>query len=96
MLLQHLNEALTERTDAAIGDRIKLRDAVCAYVMMEQAKGIPIDRVILAVDAILETAEEGVARESGVMRRRDDALAEQLVQWCLGFSASGTSGDALT
>lgn len=94
-LLVQVNKVLTARTDAATGDRITLRDAVCAYVSVEQARGIAIDRVVQAVDAILRKAEEGAAKGADAMRRRDDALASQLVHWCLAFGTSETGRRAL-
>ena len=93
-LFEKLNQILTERTDAATGHRIKLRDAVCDYVLIEQARGTPIDRVIVAVEAILRKADNGAANGAEAMRLRDEALASQLVHWCIAFGTSGESGTA--
>ena len=94
ILFEKLNKVLTERTDDALGHRIKLRDAVCAYVTVEQARGTAIDRVIHAVDAILRKAEEGAAVGAETMKLRDEALASRLVYWCIAFGTNGASGAA--
>lgn len=93
-LFQKLNKILTERTEAAIGHRIQLRDAVCAYVVIEQARGTAIDRVINAVDAILRRAEEAARSGAEAMKLRDEELASQLVHWCLAFGTSKGSRTA--
>ena len=93
-LFEKLNQILTERTDAAIGHRIKLRDAVCDYVLIEQTRGIPIDRVIEAVGAILRRADAAAANGAEALKLRDEALASQLVYWCIAFGTSGESGTA--
>ena len=94
-LLAELNKILTERTDAATGERIALRDAVCAYVFAERASGTTIDHVVHAVDAILGEAEEAVAKGADGVRRRDHALASQLVYWCLEFGSTRGGGETL-
>jgi hypothetical protein len=91
--LERLNKILTQSTDVAIGERIGLRDAVCDYVALAQARGIATDRTVQEVDAILRKAGESAAKGADTMRRRDDALASQLVYWCLAFGNARASGN---
>ena len=77
-LLAQLSSAIAEKTDAAIRSRVSLRDAVCAYVAVEHARGMPLAGVIATVKAILRKAEEGIAAAT-------DELAQQLVDWCIEF-----------
>lgn len=78
-LLDHLTAALTERTQKAIADRIALRNAVCAYVAVEQGRGTSLADLILEVSAILQKAEAEADASS-------DELARQLVAWCIQFN----------
>ena len=82
-LLTAINEALSARTHAAIGDRVALRNAVCAYLAAEQARGSTVESVIQAVKEILMKADDGAAATNG-------ELAHQLVASCLEFY--GTTG----
>lgn len=76
-LLAALNDALSAGTHAAINDRITLRDAVCAYLAAEQARGSPVQSVLQTVKDILSKAHQGRAATN-------DELAEQIVDSCLG------------
>ena len=80
-LLDHLTAALKERTEKAISDRIALRDAVCAYVALEQSRGKALGDLIDEVSTILRKAEAEAATSS-------DELASQLVAWCIEFNGS--------
>lgn len=77
-LLAQLSSAIAEKADTAILSRISLRDAVCAYVAIEQARGMPLAGVTEMVKAILRKAEEGIAAAT-------DELAQQLIDWCIEF-----------
>ena len=77
-LLAELTAVLSDKVEAAVKARLALRDAVCAYVAVEQARGIPLAAVVQAVKKILCAAEERVAKAT-------DALAIQLVDWCVEF-----------
>ena len=77
-LLAELTIALSEKLEEAVAARLTLRDAVCAYVAVEQARGIPLATVVQAVKKILRAAEEGVEKAT-------NALAVQLVDWCVEF-----------
>lgn len=79
-LLGQLAEVLHERTEAAARDRIVLRDAVCAFVAAEQARGTPLSGVILTVKRILREAED-----QSTPAVATDALAAQLIAWCREF-----------
>ena len=81
-LLAELTVVLSDKVEAAVEARLALRDAVCAYVAVEHARGIPLAAVVQAVKKILSAAEEGVAKAT-------DALAIQLVNWCVEFHRTG-------
>ena len=83
-LFAELTAVLAEKTEAAVEARTALRDAVCAYVSVEQSRGIPLETIILAVKELLRAAEKDGARTS-------DALAVQLIDWCVEFHRSGRS-----
>ena len=80
-LLSELSNVLSERREAAVAARIDLRDAVCAYVAVEQARGMPLATVIQTVKEILQAAES----EAGTAT---DELAVQLIDWCVEFHRS--------
>ncbi len=61
--------------------RLNLRDTVCAFVNVEQARGLPLSAVIVSVKDILAKAQNGV-------RRASDELAKQLIDWCVEFHLS--------
>jgi hypothetical protein len=84
-LSTEIGNALSDRTNAATSDRITLRDAVCAYVAAERATGTTLDSVIQRVKDILRKAEEEAASATDATERRDDGLAQQLVDWCTEF-----------
>ncbi len=84
-LSTEIGKALSDRTNAATSDRITLRDAVCAYVAAERATGTTLDSVIQRVKDILRKAEEEAASATDATERRDDGLAQQLVDWCTEF-----------
>ena len=77
-LLGELNTVLTDRTEAAVADRIALRDAVCHYVEAEQSRQTPLALIIATVKEILREAEPDPDNVP-------DELAEQLVAWCRQF-----------
>jgi hypothetical protein len=83
-LAAELERVLSDRTLAAISDRTTLRDAVCAYVDAERARGTPLPTLIETVNEILRKAEVGAAPTADV-EERDDELARQLVTWCVEF-----------
>jgi hypothetical protein len=84
-LSTEIGNALSDRTHAATSDRTSLRDAVCAYVAAERATGTTLDSVIQRVKDILRKAEKEVANATDATQRRDDGLAQQLVDWCTEF-----------
>jgi ElaB/YqjD/DUF883 family membrane-anchored ribosome-binding protein len=85
-LLDELNSVLSDRTEAAVADRIALRDAVCHYVEAEQSRGTPLPTIIATVREILREAEPEPANVPG-------HLAEQLVEWCRQFHGKRAAGD---
>ncbi|MDQ6872449.1 MAG: hypothetical protein M3037_10630 [Gemmatimonadota bacterium] len=76
--LAELNNVLSVRTDAASGDRIALREAVCAYFLAERARGTPLIDFTRTLRQLLRKAGDGGPRVA-------DALALQLVDWCINF-----------
>ena len=86
VLVGELNAVLSEKTEAAVSDRIKLRDAVCRYVEAEQSRGTPLHAIIATVKGILGKAEPGAGSGS-------EKLAEQLVEWCTQFHAKRLAKD---
>lgn len=91
-LFAQLNEVLTDRAHAATGDRATLRDAVCAYVAAEQARGTTLESVIHTVEAILRKTKEAGASATDATERRegdDGDLARQLVAWCVEGGRNG-------
>ena len=77
-LVSALTRVLSEKTEQAVTARIDLRDAVCEYVALEQARGTPLAAVIQTVKGILTTAESDTATAT-------DELAVQLIDWCVEF-----------
>ncbi len=84
-LLSELHQALTDRTRQATHSRGSLRDAVCDYVEVEQALGTSLAKIIQTVKDILRKAEADASTATDATERRDDALAQQLVDWCVEF-----------
>ena len=78
VLLSELTTVLSDKTEAAIADRIALRDAVCHYVEAEHSRGTALAMIIATVKGILKEAEPDAANVP-------DELAEQLVEWCRQF-----------
>ena len=79
--LVQLNRVLSEKTDAASAYRIALRDAVCAYFAAERARGTPLIDFTRALRQLLRKSADGGPGAA-------DALALQLVHWCMNFHLS--------
>lgn len=90
-LIAELNLALTDRTREATEMRGSLRDAVCDYVVVEQARGVPIDRIIKTVKGILRSAEAKASSGAPNADVPDNELAKQLVDWCVEFHHAARS-----
>ena len=80
-LLKHITSVVEDTTDTAVAARIELRDAVCAFVVVEQSRGMPLANVITAVKDILAKVQSGVGKAT-------DELAQQLIDWCVEFHQS--------
>jgi hypothetical protein len=76
--LAELNRVLSAETDAASSDRIALRHAVCAYFAAERARGTPLVDFTRTLRQLLRKSVDGGPRVA-------DALALQLVDWCMNF-----------
>lgn len=88
-LLANINSVITDQTQTVTGDRIALRDAVCAYIEAEQARGTPHARVIQILEEILRNAEQREARTSDAGANLSGELASQLVAWCVESQGTG-------
>ena len=75
-----MHRALAVETDAAVHDRIMLRDAVCAYFTAERARGATVPDITEILKDVLKRAD-GV--EGGT-----EELAHRLIDWCLKLRAS--------
>jgi len=84
-LSTEISKVLVDRTNAAIRDRITLRDAVCAYVAAERARGTTLKSLLQTLKEMLRKAEEVAASATDATVRRDNELAQQLVDWCTEF-----------
>lgn len=80
-LFSELTSFLSDAAEAAIAARVKLRDAVCAFVVAEEARGISLKAMIQSVKDILSAAEKDATKST-------DDLAVQLVNWCREFHKS--------
>lgn len=78
VLLDEAEKLLTDATNAAIRDRVALRDAVSSYFVAEQRKGASIEAIHDSVEAILSRSEARVGKTSGHAE-----LARDLIEWCL-------------
>ena len=85
IMLTELNKVVTEKTVAATGDRISLRDAICAYVSAEQGRGASILTIVQTVKDILRKAEAKANSGTDASELRNHELAQQLVDWCEAF-----------
>ena len=81
-LFSELTSFLSDAAEAAIAARMKLRDAVCAFVAAEEARGMSLKTVIQAVKETLRAAEKDAIKSP-------DELAAQLVNWCREFHNAG-------
>jgi len=85
-LLVELSTAIADRTYEASADSITLRDAVCAYVAVENARGTALIVVVETVQQILRKAEKETAPAPA-------ELAKQLVDWCREFHPDGAGAE---
>lgn len=84
-LSAEIRNVLSDKTNAAISTRIVLRDAVCAYVIAERARGKMLGSILRTVKEMLRSAEEAAATATNATVSRDNELAQQLVDWCTEF-----------
>ena len=87
-LSAEISKVLSDRTEAAISDRITLRDSVCAYVEAERARGKTLRSILRTVKEMLRRAEEAAATATNATVHRDNELAQQLVDWCTEFHSA--------
>ncbi len=84
-LSAEIDAVLSDQTNAAIKSRITLRDAVCAFVIAERARGTTRKSVIKTVKGILKEAEERAAPAGEKTEYVENGLSRQLVDWCIEF-----------
>lgn len=82
-------ERLFSVANTAVGDRIVLRDAICAYYNAERANGTTIEKIVESVEEMLDRAE---ARAAGRPAGRDGQreLAQEYIDWCIKLDRLGT------
>jgi hypothetical protein len=90
-LLTSINEIITDQVQAATADHIGLRDAVCAYLEAELARGTTLTRITQIVEEILRKTELRESRLGDPSTSRNGDLAKRLVAWCV--ESRGTSGN---
>ena len=76
--LAQVNHALAIGTKAAIRDRIVLRDAICAYLAAEQARGTPLAHITQTLIDVLKKSD----------RDTTDETTQEFVDWCMKFRVS--------
>ena len=86
-LFSELTSFLSDAAEAAIAARVKLRDAVCAFVTAEEARGMSLKTVLQTVKDILRAAEKDATGSP-------DELAVQLVNWCRELHGSSRPVEA--
>lgn len=93
-LLTELHHALQSQAQEASQSRGTLREAVCAYVEVELARGFALALIIKTVTGILRKAEDDASAGRDPTPKRDSALAKQLVAWCVEFHRQHRAGIA--
>jgi hypothetical protein len=87
-----LGDALTDALDRAVGTSLEsltvLRLAVKNYTQHQKKRGVPLDRVMVALGTAL-TDSEDEKRDGGLPEKRDPELARQLRAWCSDDYSSG-------
>ena len=76
-----MHRAFAVEIDAALHDRVMLRDAVCAYFTAERARGT-------TVRDITETLKDVLKRADGIEGGTEE-LAHRLIDWCLRLRSPG-------
>jgi hypothetical protein len=89
-----LPTALSEALERALGTSLdslhNLRGLIVGFARRQQAHGVPLNDVIVAVGRLLMTAEDDAVPRLGAAEARDPELARQLRAWCAeGYSKDG-------
>jgi hypothetical protein len=81
-----LGEVLTHALERSIGTSLsslhELRAAVQSYARNQKLRGTPLDKVMLALGAVLMEAEDEKEQKPEMPAFRDPGLATQLRAWC--------------
>ena len=89
-----LPTALANALERAVGTSLdslhNLRGLIIGYARRQEAHGVPLNDVIVAVGRQLMTAEDDALPRDGVAEARDPELARQLRAWCAeGYAKDG-------
>lgn len=76
--LAEMEKVLSERATTAMEDRVKLRDAVCAYHAAEKARGTSLSTITARLTAALNKSEEGTLEATA-------KLVGDLLDWCTRY-----------
>ena len=87
-LLAEAQNALAEGTDQAITDQIELREAVCAYLTAQLARGKTVESVLSTIEDLLLEAMNRVASREGIADGHHE-LAQQIIDWCIQLDRTG-------
>jgi len=93
-----LGNVLAQALDRALGTSLdslhSLRQAVRSYTAHQKARGIPLDRVMVALSGVLMEAEDERVNGADTGGPRDPELARQLRAWCSEDYSRRIRGDA--
>jgi hypothetical protein len=74
--------ALNRTVGTSLDSLVALRQAVRNYTQHQKQRGVPLDRVMVALSAALLQAEDDQAGLDSPREFRDPDLARQLRAWC--------------
>lgn len=84
-----LTRALDRSVDTSLDSLVGLRHAVRNYTAHQKKRGVPLDRIMVALSSALIAAEDERANSDNPDGLRDPDLARQLRAWCSAdYSAS--------
>jgi hypothetical protein len=94
-LPKDLPTALADALERAVGTSLdslhNLRGLVIAHSRRQQAHGVPLNDVIVAVGRLLMTAEDDAVPHPPATQARDPELARQVRAWCAeGYARMGS------
>jgi hypothetical protein len=85
-----LADALERGVGTSLDSLHNLRGLVVGYARRQQAHGVPLNDVIVAVGRLLMTAEDDAVPHPPAIQARDPDLARQVRAWCAeGYTNNG-------